>query len=55
MTLSQNLSLSIFDVFDRDFDEVVLLINFYIILGNENPTKEQESVGGTINDGFWDF
>lgn len=26
-----------FDIFGQDMDEVIMLINFYIELGNENP------------------
>lgn len=40
MTLSQNLNVSPFEIFDREIDEVIMLINFYIELGNaEKPTQ----------------
>ena len=34
MTLSQNLNISPFEVFDREMDEIIMLINFYITLGD---------------------
>lgn len=33
MTLSTNLNCSPFEIFDQDIDEVIMLINFYILLG----------------------
>ena len=45
MTLSANLHVSPFDIMDREFDEVIMLINFYIILA-ENAPKQQK--GGAI-------
>lgn len=53
MTLSQNLSISPFEILDRDVDEVILIINFYIELGAES--KNIKSTQSYENDGFWDF
>lgn len=40
MTLATNLHLSPFEIFEQDCDEVIMLINFYLILGNEqNESK----------------
>jgi len=35
MTLSSNLNCSPFEIFNQDTDEVIMLINFYIRLGDE--------------------
>lgn len=34
MTLAANLNTSPFEIFNEDCDEVIMLINFYIYLGN---------------------
>ena len=39
MTLSANLNCSPFEVFNQDTDEVIMIINFYILLGDENPQE----------------
>lgn len=45
MTLSANLNCSPFEIFSREIDEVITIINFYIELGaNENSN---ESVSNT--------
>ena len=36
MTLATNLHISPFEIFDQDCDEVIMMINFYLKLGNEN-------------------
>lgn len=38
MTLSQNFGCSPFELFEQDCDEVVMTINYYILLGEETPT-----------------
>lgn len=55
MTLSQHLNISPFEIFDRDCDEVIMLINFYIMLGENKNTKTQTTAKSSKNDGFWDF
>ena len=38
MTLSANMNCSVFQIYDQDTDEVIMTINFYILLGEEEPT-----------------
>lgn len=40
MTLSQNLHASPFEIFDREVEEVILMINFYIALGDTAESEE---------------
>lgn len=35
MTLAVNLNISVFEIFNQDCDEVIMLINYYILLGDE--------------------
>jgi hypothetical protein len=35
MTLATNLHVSPFEIFQQDCDEVIMLINFYLIIGSE--------------------
>jgi hypothetical protein len=43
MTLAMNLHVSLFDIFQQDCDEVIMLINFYIKIGsNEKNHKPLE-------------
>ena len=37
MTLSQTLHCSPFEIFEQDSDEVIMLINFYLLLAKNNP------------------
>ncbi len=39
MTLSSNLGCSIFDIYNQELDEVIMTINFYILLGEETPEQ----------------
>lgn len=39
MTLSANMGCTMFDLFNQDTDEVIMTINFYLILGEEEPTQ----------------
>ena len=55
MTLSQQLNISPFEIFDRDCDEVIMLINFYIKLGENKESNKETIVKPSKNDGFWDF
>lgn len=54
MTLAQNLSISPFEIFDQECDEVIMLINFYIKLGGNQETETKVKQPHK-NDGFWDF
>lgn len=43
MTLSQNLGCNFFELLNQEIDEVIMTINFYILLGeeeNQQPTKQ---------------
>ena len=42
MTLSANLNCSPFDVFEQDVDEVIMIISFYIALGENDEHKTHE-------------
>lgn len=49
MTLAGNLNCSPFEIFEQDVDEVIMLINFYILLGEEHKQDgkvEQSKTGG---------
>lgn len=39
MTLSANLGCNLFDLYDQDTDEVIMTINFYILLGEQEETQ----------------
>lgn len=44
MTLATNLHISPFELFAQDCDEVIMLINFYILMGKDKsktPAKKQ--------------
>lgn len=48
MTLSANMNCSPFEIFDREVDEVITIINFYIELAaiensNESVTEQKET------------
>lgn len=57
MTLSQSLGINPFDVLDRDIDDVILIINFYLAMGKEEPSQKTnvETKQPHSNDGFWDM
>lgn len=40
LTLSGKLNCSIFEIFNQDCDEVITLINFILLLGEETKTAE---------------
>lgn len=42
MTLSGNLNCSPFEIFDQDMDEVILLINFYLELGESSDYQNNK-------------
>lgn len=44
ITLSANLNCSPFDVFQQDTDEVIMLINFYIEMGEKNENNMPANV-----------
>ena len=41
MTLAANNNCSIFEIMEQDTDDVIVVINFYIALGAENPQPAQ--------------
>lgn len=41
MTLAANLHVSPFEIFQQDCDEVIMLINFYLRIGNEQNDIEK--------------
>ena len=43
MTLSANMGCNMFDLFNQETDEVIMTINFYILLGEEEPEPEQKT------------
>ena len=64
MTLSVNLGISPFEIFDRDVDDVIMIINFYIELGayestnpkqiaNTNPKETRIRVNDKTATGGW--
>ncbi len=61
MTLAANINSNPFQIFDRDADEIIMLINFYIELGNEktsNPVPIKKEKRIRVNDktatgGWW--
>jgi len=55
ITIAGNLGISPFNVFEQDIDEVILLLNYYLLIGAETPT---ETMPATLNDkdeseAFW--
>lgn len=42
LTLSQTLNVSPFEIFQQDSDEVIMLINYYVVLSKEKPQKKAE-------------
>ena len=42
ITLSQNLSCSPFEILAQDVDEVIMMINFYLALGNEKRNRNSK-------------
>ena len=44
MTLSANMNCSPFEIFDREVDEVITIINFYIELGANANTNSVSNV-----------
>lgn len=59
VTLAANLNCSPFDIFDKEIDEVIMVINFYMKLGTENNesgnNKNENIKAVKHNDGFWDM
>lgn len=53
ITIATNLNTNPFDVLNQDTDDVIMLINFYLMLGNEKETHEIQP--SRKNDGFWDM
>lgn len=43
ITLSANLNCSPFDMFNQDTDEVIMLINFYLVLGATQSTNNTKT------------
>lgn len=44
MTLSANMNCSPFEIFDREVDEVITIINFYIELGANANTNSVSNI-----------
>lgn len=44
ITLSKNLNCSPFEILAQDMDEVIMMINFYLALGNENRNVKTKGV-----------
>ena len=42
MTIATNLNCSPFEIFDQDTDEVIMLINFYLYLGEKGHDKNHK-------------
>ena len=55
MTLSANLNCSPFEIFDRDVDEVITVINFYIELDETKDHKKENNKAVKRYDDFWDI
>lgn len=56
MTLSAYINCSPFDIFDREIDEVITIIKYYLKLGaiSTNANNFNNKVINH-NDGFWDM
>lgn len=50
ITISANLHASPFEVMKEDLEDVIMLINFYIMLGDEKAEAEEKPA-----DNFWDM
>lgn len=48
--MSANMHTSPFEIFEQDVDDVIMIINFYIMLGDEKATEPSRK-----DDGFWDM
>ena len=44
MTLATNLHVSPFEIFAQDCDDVIMLINFYLALGNEHSESGKSAI-----------
>ena len=59
MTLSANINCSPFEIFDREVDEVITIINFYIELEanktNSSNYNFENNKARNHYDGFWDM
>ena len=47
MTLSANMGCTMFDLYNQDTDEVIMTINFYLILGDEAPEQTKTKTAPT--------
>lgn len=45
LTISANLNTSIFEVFEQDVDEVIMLINFYLAYGQKTSNTPTTASG----------
>lgn len=50
MTLAGNLNINPFEIFAQDVDEVIMLLNFYIELGNTKDKTIKQKSNGNIPD-----
>lgn len=59
VTLSEKVNVLPFEVLKQDKDLVIMLVNYYILKGEEvNEEQTERKVikkKSTHNDGFWDF
>lgn len=55
MTLSANLNITPFEILDRDTDDVIMIINFYIELGETKADESENYKAVKRYDDFWDM
>lgn len=53
ITLAGNYNVHPFELFAQDVDEMIMLINYLIALGDNTPAKTETKA--KRNDGFWDM
>lgn len=53
ITIADRFRMTPFEVFAQDCDEVVSLINYFLVKDQKKP--KSKATGKKQNDGFWDF
>jgi hypothetical protein len=56
ITIAGNMNTTPFDIFNQDVDEVIIIINYYLLLGAENKSKTPPAVYQNDRDesaAFW--
>lgn len=53
ITIADRFKMTPFEIFAQDCDEVISLINYFIIKGEETENKKPQQPQAA--DGFWDF